>query len=206
MKNLRLLIVAALMAAALSASAQSKIASVDMKKIFNGYLKTKTAQSIMDKKKTELIKELKDMAEGLDQARKDYKQLLDQSNDQAISADERDKRKASATEKARDVNSRQVAFEQYQRQAETRLADESQRMVTGLVGEIQKAIADKARLGSYTLVVDTASASATGTPAVLYADPATDITPSVLAQLNAGLTVDAIKPAGGLLNISTNAP
>lgn len=71
MKNLRLLIVAALMAAALSASAQSKIASVDMKKIFNGYLKTKTAQSIMDKKKTELIKELKDMAEGLDQARKE---------------------------------------------------------------------------------------------------------------------------------------
>jgi Skp family chaperone for outer membrane proteins len=177
-----------------------------MKKIFNGYLKTKTAQSIMDKKKSELIKELKDMAEGLDQARKDYKQLLDQSNDQAISADERDKRKASATEKSRDVSSRQVAFEQYQRQAETRLADESQRMVSGLVGEIQKAVADKARLGSYTLVVDTASASSTGTPAVLYADPATDITPSVLAQLNAGLTVDAIKPAGGLLNISTNAP
>ncbi|MEY4917239.1 MAG: outer membrane protein [Verrucomicrobiota bacterium] len=206
MKNLRLLIVAALMAAALTASAQSKIASVDMKKIFNGYLKTKTAQSIMDKKKSELIKELKDMAEGLDQARKDYKQLLDQSNDQAISADERDKRKASATEKSRDVSSRQVAFEQYQRQAETRLADESQRMVSGLVGEIQKAVADKARLGSYTLVVDTASASSTGTPAVLYADPATDITPSVLAQLNAGLTVDAIKPAGGLLNISTNAP
>ena len=206
MKNLRLLIVATLMAAALSASAQSKIASVDMKKIFNGYLKTKTAQSIMDKKKSELIKELKDMAEGLDQARKDYKQLLDQANDQAISTDERDKRKASATEKSRDVSSRQVAFEQYQRQAETRLADESQRMVSGLVGDIQKAVADKARIGSYTLVVDTASASASGTPAVLYADPATDITPSVLAQLNAGLTVDAIKPAGGLLNISTNAP
>lgn len=206
MKNLRLLIIAALMAAALSASAQSKIASVDMKKIFNGYLKTKTAQSIMDKKKSELIKELKDMAEGLDQARKDYKQLLDQANDQAISTDERDKRKASATEKSRDVNSRQVAFEQYQRQAETRLADESQRMVGGLVGDIQKAVADKARIGGYTLVVDTASASSSGTPAVLYADPATDITPSVLAQLNAGLTVDAIKPAGSLLNISTNAP
>lgn len=206
MKNLRLLIVAALMAAALSASAQSKIASVDMKKIFNGYLKTKTAQSIMDKKKSELIKELKDMAEGLDQARKDYKQLLDQANDQAISTDERDKRKTSATEKARDVSSRQVAFEQYQRQAETRLADESQRMVGGLVADIQKAVADKARIGGYTLVVDTASASASGTPAVLYADPSTDITPSVLAQLNAGLTVDVIKPAGGLLNISTNAP
>ena len=206
MKNLRLLIVAALMAAALSASAQSKIASVDMKKIFNGYLKTKTAQSIMDKKKSELIKELKDMAEGLDHARKDYKQLLDQANDQAISTDERDKRKTSATEKARDVSSRQVAFEQYQRQAETRLADESQRMVGGLVADIQKAVADKARIGGYTLVVDTASASASGTPAVLYADPSTDITPSVLAQLNAGLTVDVIKPAGGLLNISTNAP
>ena len=206
MKNLRSLIIAALLVAAVSASAQSKIASVDMKKIFNGYLKTKSAQSIIDKKKSELNKELKDMAEGLDQARKDYKQLLDQSNDQAISTDERDKRKTSATEKARDVSSRQVAFEQYQRQAETRLVDESQRMVGGLVGEIQKAIADKAHIGGYTLVVDTTTVSTSGTPAVLYADPSTDITPSVLAQLNAGLTVDAIKPSGSILNIRTNAP
>lgn len=207
MKNLRLLIVgAALMAVTFTASAQSKIASVDMKKVFNGYYKTKSAQSVMDKHKSELVKELKDMAEGLDKARADYKQLLDQANDQAISTDERDKRKTAATEKSRDVNSRQVAFEQYQRQAETRLGDESQRMISGLVNDIQKTVAEKARTGGYTLVVDTSTSSVNNTPAILYADPASDITPAVLAQLNAGAPIDLTRPAGGLLNLSTNAP
>ena len=118
MKNLRLLIVtAALFAVAFSASAQSKLASVDMKKIFNSYYKTKMAQAAIDKDKTDLTKEIKDMSDALNKARTDYKNMLDQANDQAISADERDKRKTAATEKAKDVNSRQVAIEQYSRQA-----------------------------------------------------------------------------------------
>lgn len=206
MKKISLLIIAAIMAVSFTASAQSKIASVDMKKVFNNYYKTKTAQSVMDKEKSDLIKELKGMAEELDKARVDYKKMLDQANDQAISADERDKRKSAATDKARDVSSRQVAFEQYQRQAEARLADKSQRMTSNLVADIQKAVSEKAKAGNYTLVVDTAAASASGTPTVLFADPAIDITQAVLTQINAGAPIEVVKPAGGLLNISTNAP
>ena len=79
MKNLRLLIVtAALMAVALSASAQSKIASVDMKKIFNNYYKTKLAQAVIDKEKADLSKDIKDMSEALTKARADYKLHLGQ--------------------------------------------------------------------------------------------------------------------------------
>jgi outer membrane protein len=206
MKKISLLIIAAVMAVSFTASAQSKIASVDMKKLFNNYYKTKTAQTVMDKEKSDLIKELKGMAEELDKARADYKKLLDQANDQAISADERDKRKSAATEKARDVSSRQVAFEQYQRQAESRLADKSQRMTSNLVADIQKYVTDKAKAGGYSIVVDTAANGVSGTPAVLYADPATDITQPVLTLMNAGAPIDVVKPAGGLLNISTNAP
>jgi len=203
MKNFRLLIVtAALMAVALSASAQSKIASVDMKKLFNGYYKTRMAQSALDKDKTDLRKEIKDMADGLDKAKLEYKQLLDQANDQAISADERDRRKQAAADKAREVNSSQVAIEQFQRQAETQLGDKSQRMISNLLGEIQKAAADKAKAGGYNLVVNSSN-----TEAYVYTDPATDITDSILKQLNAGAPIDVSKPAGGLpFNISTNMP
>ena len=201
MKNLRLLIVtAALMAVALSASAQSKIASVDMKKIFNNYYKTKLAQAVIDKEKTDLSKDIKDMSEALTKARADYKQTLDQANDQAISADERDKRKLAAAEKAKDVNSKQVAIEQYSRQAEAQLSDKSQRMISNLVTEIQKAAADKAKAGGYALVVNSANSEA-----YVYVSTETDITEAVLAQLNAGAPIDVTKPAGSL-NLSTNAP
>jgi Skp family chaperone for outer membrane proteins len=201
MKILRSLIVtAALVAVAFSASAQSKFASVDMKKVFNGYYKTKMAQAAMDKERSDLTKEIKDMSDALTKARADYKQILDQANDQGISADERDKRKASAAEKAKDVNSRQVAIEQYSRQAEAQLTDKSQRMISNLVGEIQKAVADKAKAGSYTMVVNSAN-----TEAYVYVSTETDISAAVLAQLNAGAPIDVVRPAS-MLNISTNAP
>ena len=88
MKNLRftILTVVLLVATVVSASAQSKVATVDMKKLFNGYYKTKLAQSSLESRKTELRKEIKDMADGLDKAQTDYKQLLDLASDPAISA------------------------------------------------------------------------------------------------------------------------
>ena len=191
-----------LAATAFSATAQTKVANVDMKKIFNGYWKTKQASSALESRKTELRKEIKDMADGLDKAQTDYKLLLDQSNDQAISADEREKRKQSATSKAKEINNSKVALEQFQRQAEAQLADQSQRMSGNLVTEIQKAVADKAKAGGYTLVLNSAT-----TEVVVYSDSAADITDAVLSQLNAGAPIDLTKPAGGVpFNISTNLP
>ena len=164
--------------------------------------KTKQATTALENRKTELRKEIKDMADGLEKAQTDYKQLLDQSNDQAISTDEREKRKEAAASKAKEINSSKVALEQFQRQAEAQLADQSQRMSGNLVTEIQKAVADKAKAGGYTLVLNSAT-----TEVVVYSDPQTDITDAVLAQLKLSEPVDFSKPSGGVpFNISTNLP
>jgi outer membrane protein len=204
MKNIRIIALTLSLLAFLSvpAFAQTKVASVDMKKVFNGYWKTKQAQTALENRKSELRKEIKDMADGLEKAQADYKRLLDQANDQAISADERDKRKSSASDKAKEINTSKVAIEQFQRQAEAQLADQSQRMSGNLVGEIQKAVTDKAKAGSYGLVVNAANAEA-----FVYVSPDNDLTAAVLTQLNAGAPIDVSTPATGLpLSIGTNAP
>jgi outer membrane protein len=200
MKNLRVLFLTlTLMSAmALSAAAQTKVATVDMKKIFNNYWKTKQATAALENRKSELKKELKDMADGLEKAQADYKQLLDQVNDQALSADERDKRKQSAAEKLKEVTSSRSTLEQFQRQAEAQLADESQRMSGNLLVEIQKAVADKAKAGGFTLVLNAANSEA-----FIYVSTDNDITESVVTQLNAGAPIDLTKPMSGLL---TNTP
>ena len=196
------LLTAAILATALSAgAADSKVATVDMKKLFNGYYKTKLAQSSLESRKIELRKEIKDMADGLEKAQADYKQLLDQSNDQVLSADERDKRKQSAADKAKEIAGNRTAIEQFQRQAESQLADQSQRMSGNLVTEIQKAVSDKAKAGGYTAVLNSAS-----NEVVVFASDTNDLTAGVLAQLNAGQPID-VTPAAGTgvpLNISTN--
>ena len=168
MKNIRTIIVTLSLLAFLRvpAFAQTKVGSVDMPKLFNGYWKTKQSQVLLENRKGELRKEIKDMADGLEKSQADYKRLVDQANDQAISADERDKRKAAATDAAKDMNSRKVAIEQFQRQAEAQLADQSQRMSANLLGEIKKAINDKAKAGNYSFVVN--SASSPNNEAIVY--------------------------------------
>ena len=192
-----------LAATALSGAAQTKVATVDMKKVFNGYWKTKQATAALENRKTELRKEVKDMADSLDKAQADYKALLDQANDLAISQEERDRRKGLATDKAKEIASSKTALDQFERQADSQLADQSQRMSGNLVTEIQKAVAEKAKAGSYTVVINSAN-----TEAFIYVSPDADLTESVLAQLNAGAPIDLSKPAGGvpLNNISTNLP
>jgi outer membrane protein len=180
-------------ATAFSAEAQPKIASVNMEKLFNGYWKNKQSTTILDDRTTSYVKDLKSMAADLDKAEAAYKQLLEQANDPLISADEREKRKSAAADKSKDVNNSKAAIDQYQRQAQTSLNELKQRLNDNLHSEIQKAVGVKAKAGGYAFVLDSTAISGNGTPAVLYADPAYDMTEAVLKDLNAGAPLDVLK-------------
>jgi outer membrane protein len=204
MKMIRTTILTISLLACLSmpAFAQSKVATVDMRKLFSGYYKTKIAETILDSKKTDLRKEIKDMADGLDQAQADYKQLLEQANDQAISAEERARRNQAVADKLKAINDNKAALEQFNRQAESTLADQSQRMSGNLVADIQKVVADRAKAGGYTLVINSAS-----TEAVVYSSNDNDLTDAVLKQLNAGAPIDVSAPTTAMpLLMGTNQP
>ena len=62
-------------------------------------------------------------------------------------------------------------------------------MTANLLSEIQKAVGDKAKAGSYTLVVNSAI-----TDAVVYSS-GDDLTDTVLKQLNAGAPIDVGQPS-----------
>jgi len=173
-----------------------------MKKLFDSYWKTKQAQSALESRLTELRKEIKDMTDGLEKTQNEYKQLLDQATDQAISPDEREKRKQSAGDKAKEMSNSKIALEQFQRQAEAQLADQKQRMSSNITTEIRNVVTAQAKASGATVVLN-----ANITDIIVFTDPATDITDNVLKQLNAGAPIDVTKPAAGLpLNISTKAP
>jgi len=186
MKMLRTTILTTLLMAVLSvpALAQTKIATVDMEKLFKGYWKTKQAEVSLNKRVADLQKEIRGMADDLDKAQADYNQLLDQANDQALSAEERDKRKQAAADKLKEINNSKAAIDQFNRQAQSQVLDQRQRMTANLVSEIQKTVGDKAKAGGYTLVVNSAV-----TDAVVYSS-GDDLTDAVLKQLNVNAPID----------------
>ena len=171
-------------------STPTKIATVDIHKLLDGYWKTKAANAQLDKRKLDLRKEIKDMADGLDKAQTDYKQLLTQASDPTISDQERDRRKQAVSDKIKEINESKSAYEQFSRQAEVQLQEQVKRMTSDLLGEIQTAVSNKAKVDGYSLVLNSAGDS------VVYSKGDGDLTPAILAQLNAGAPID-LSPATG---------
>jgi Skp family chaperone for outer membrane proteins len=187
---------------AAAAGPTAKIATVDLHKVFNGYWKTKQAQAALNERKAQLDKDEKGMIDDLNKANEEYQQLRAQANDQAISADERDKRKQAADDKLKRMQDSRSALDQFDRQAKTTLSDQTQRMSDNIYNEIKAAVTAKAKAAGYLLVVDT-SAQTINIPLeiitikspVVYSASDNDLTDDVLKQLNAGAPIDLTAPA-----------
>lgn len=188
------------------ASAQTqtaKIATVDLGKVFTNFYKTKMAQVSLDASKNQILKDENTMLEDLKKGEGDYKLLLAAANDQALSADQRDKKKVAADAKLKDLQDSKAALDEYDRSAKSRLSDQFQRMRDKILTEIRETVSTKAKAAACTLVLDSAAETVNGTPVVIYNNSgAADLTDEVLKALNAGAPIDVTAPAMQ----STNRP
>ena len=175
-----------------AASGQARIGTVDLRKVFDGYWKTKEADARLKESATDMEKEFKTMVTEFDKSKEDYQKLLSGANDQAVSSDERDKRKKSAEDKLKQLKETEDGITQYRRQATNTLEEKKKRMRDNILTEIRTVLNAKAKTANFTMVVDVAAESANATPVVLYTNNDSDITDEVLKQLNAA----APAPAG----------
>jgi len=168
-----------------SASAQGRIATVDLKKLFDNYWKTKQADAALKARGADLEKEFKAMVEDYNKAKDDYKALSTASSDPAMSESERDRKKKEAEDKLRGIKDQEEAMQKFQNQARTTIDEQRRRMRDNILGEVRKALDGKAKVAGYSLVIDVAAETINNTPVVLYNAGENDITDSVLSQLNA---------------------
>ena len=199
MKSLLRTIVLTLVLAALTSSpawGQGRIATVDLRKVFDGYWKTKQADAALKERAADMEKDHKNMLEDYKKAKEEYQTLLTEANNQTLSLEEREKRKKSAEDKFKQMKESEDAIAQYERQARTTLDEQRKRMRDSLVEEIRTIVTGKAKSAGYALVLDTASEGVNNTPIVLYSNNENDITAAVLAQLNAGAPAETPKTEG----------
>ena len=168
-----------------AASAQTRIGTIDLRKAFDNYWKKKEAEANLKSQKDDVDKELKSQLDDLKKAKEAYQKLINDANDQAVSAEERDKRKKQAEEKLKQAKDIEDTAVQYERQQNTVLGEKRQRVRDNLITEIRNVVNGKAREKGFSLVIDTAAETVNGTPFVLFTDNGNDITDEVLKQLNA---------------------
>ena len=196
--NTKFLVTILLAAFACAAGAQQgKVGIIDLRKVFDDYHKTKTADARLKDQAADLDKERKIMMEQYQKATDDYKAALDGANDQAVSADEREKRKKTAESKLLDIKKLETDIGQFDRQARTTLEEEQRKLRDRILAEIRGIINTKAKAAGYTLVVDSAAETLNKTPVVMYTNGENDLTTAVLAELNANAPAASPGAASG---------
>lgn len=193
----KLLFVLILAFASAAGAQQGKIGIIDLRKVFEDYHKTKTADARLKDHQVELEKERKVMIDQYQKATDDYKAALEGASDQAVSADEREKRKKTAESKLLDIKKLEGDIGQFDRQARSTLIEEERKVRDRILAEIREVINAKAKAAGYAMVVDSAAETINKTPVVMYTNGENDLTTAVLAQLNANAPTASVSPGTG---------
>jgi len=150
-----------------AAQAETKIAFIDLQKVFTNYWKTIQANAQIEEQKTDIKKRTQAMSDDYQKAKQDYKKLIDSSSDQAISSDEREKRKGAAEKKLQEINEIEQTAKLYQNNSEESLALQIRHMRDRILGDIRDLVEAKARAGGYSPVINVASHGSGVTAVVL---------------------------------------
>ena len=183
----KLLLVCLLALAPISmASADLKVAVVDLSKAFDSYYKTKDAQSRLKQKEEGYQKEIQDLiteyqhmgeeAQGLDKARQDP----------TLSQAARDDKGKALDQKKQDLVNLGNKIQEMRTERGKEIQEELIRQHKAIVEDISKVISDYSGPQGYDLVIDKSSASAaSGVSIVLYnSNKLTDITTDIVNLLN----------------------
>lgn len=186
LKTLKIAALSLLLLSASVALAQPKIAVVDMKKVFDGYWKTKQLDKKLSGSLQEFNDQQKKMIEQFQAAQKEYLAVKESAKDPALSANEKERRNTEAEEKLQQIRQLENDIRSHKRSGEVRLTEQQVRHKNNLITDIKDTIKVKARSEGFSLVLNTAAVDINQAPIVLFTDGSNDITDDILATLNQG--------------------
>lgn len=170
-----------------TASAQSvtiRIGTVDMKKVFESYYKTKDAESKINEARNNAKKELEDRMDQAKRVLEEVKKLDEDIARPELGKEAKEQKTKVRGEKAGELQTMDREIREFQSSREKQLQEQSVRMRGGIVDEINKVVSDKVKADGYDIVFDRSGPSLNGVPILLYAKESYDFTPDVVTALN----------------------
>ncbi len=194
-KYLTLTLAALSMAFASTASAELKIGTVDMNKVFQGYYKTKDAETKINDARAAAKKELDDRIEGYKKQIDEINKLNDELKKTELSNDTKEQKAKTRDEKINDAKGMEKDINDFRVTREKQLQEQAVRMRNGIVEEINKLIQDKVAAENFDIVFDRSGASLNSVPFLLYARDTFDFSQTIIDSLNKSQTAAATPSA-----------
>ena len=179
------LVLALLGGSAATVSAQQlKIGTVDMKKVFESYHKTKDAEAKINEARNNAKKELEDRLDIQKKAMDDLQKMNTEIENPALSKEAKEAKTKTRDEKIAELRTMDRENSEFRANREKQLQEQSVRMRAGIVEEINKIVDAKVKAESFDLVFDRSGPSLNGVPVVLFARDSYDFTTDIVTALN----------------------
>ncbi|MAE24979.1 MAG: hypothetical protein CMI64_04690, partial [Pedosphaera sp.] len=172
-----------------TASAQVKVATLDLQKVFDSYWKTKQISDNLQGQGKEYEEQREKLVQQYQKLNEEFRVLREAIEDPAASELGKEKRTKEADAKLAEIRELEQSINDYDNTTRTQITETQNRMKKNIVREIRETVAGIARKDNYNMVLDIAALARTDTPIVLYHDGSADITEKVLTQMNAGAPV-----------------
>jgi len=188
-----MLAIAAFGASALISQAQPapKILIVDLSTVFQGHWKTAEQQNALQAAAQKAEQDLGAIQKEIDGLVAQYKDIVEQAKNPAISPEAQKKAEADAQKKGEEIRAKQNDAQNFVNNTRRSLSEKSQNFQNLLIEEISKVASDIAKKKGATLLLNK--------PAAVYFDASYDISDEVLAEVNknkpASSTTSSVAPA-----------
>jgi len=173
-------------------AADFKIATVDLRKVFDSYYKTIQASKANSNSIVERDKQINDLIGERKKREDDWKQAVDKANNMEITPEKRAQYKKDADDIALEIQIRTETISNTYTRTELARRDAMVQHVTDLTTEITNVMSAMAKKQGYTLVLDRTAVTMTGNPLVLFTSGENDLTEALIKELNS--TASALPP------------
>jgi outer membrane protein len=161
-----------------------KLLVVDMAKVLNGYYKTEDNNTKFNEAAQKAQEQLDEMNKQMQANADQYKEFVEKSRNSVLTQEVRTQAEQDAQKKMEELQRMQAEAQDFRAKTQRSL---QQRMNTArelLFEEIGNVVKEVARARGATLVLDKSGPSLIGIPAIVYSDPAYDITDDVIKEVN----------------------
>ena len=180
-----LALVVGIAAAPVSAQAQMKVGTIDMKQVFDTYYKTKDAEAKINESRAQAQKELAERLDTFNKAQEQARKLNDEAGKAELSEKAKAEKVKGLNEKLQELGVMQREVQEFQQTRERQLSEQSVRSRNSLVEEINKIVSDVVKTNGYDLVFDKSGQSLNAVNVLVHSKDSFDFTADVLNKLNA---------------------
>src|SRR5579871_4693979 len=151
------------------ASADLKVATVDLSKAFDAYYKTKETEAHLKEKQAEASKELQDKVADYQRIGEEVQGLEKAAHDATLAPSAQADKQKAFNQRAADLQAAGRQIEEFKAERTNELKDEYMRRHKEIVDQISKVVKDYSAPQGFDLVIDSSSVSVTsGASLVLY--------------------------------------